>query len=149
MRLGLGLDLTTGGSSWSIDHEAMNLNTIILRLLERPRIPITLNTDREILETCFETCWKAKWEDASGAGDHSRYARVYRLLCDRAARGRADSRRPPARDRGRWRFHLLATSGLINRGFSPMPGKEIGGNLLDHPTIRLINRLPQAWLTPE
>lgn len=57
--VGVGLaDLTTKRLVSQIDEEAFRLNTLTSRFLMRSRIPIALETDREVTATCLDTCWE-------------------------------------------------------------------------------------------
>jgi hypothetical protein len=57
--VGVGLaDLTTERLVRQIDQEAFRLNTLTSRFLMRSRIPITLPTDRAVIEMCLDTCWE-------------------------------------------------------------------------------------------
>lgn len=39
------------------DHEAVRLNTLTAQFLERSRVPLACDTDRQVIETALETCW--------------------------------------------------------------------------------------------
>jgi len=57
--VGIGFaDLTTERLVSKLDPEPFRINTITSRCLERARIPITLPNDRDVIETCLETCWR-------------------------------------------------------------------------------------------
>lgn len=57
--VGVGFaDLATERLVADIDHEAFRINVLTSCCLERARIPITLPTDREVIEKGLETCWR-------------------------------------------------------------------------------------------
>ncbi len=57
--VGVGFaDLTTDLLVSKLDPESFRINVITSCCLERARIPITLPTDREVIETALETCWR-------------------------------------------------------------------------------------------
>ena len=57
--VGVGFaDLTTERLVQKLDPESFRINVITSCCLERARIPITLATDREVIETALETCWR-------------------------------------------------------------------------------------------
>ena len=57
--VGVGFaDLTTERLVSKLDPESFRINVITSCCLERARIPITLATDREVIETAIETCWR-------------------------------------------------------------------------------------------
>jgi hypothetical protein len=57
--VGVGFaDLTTERLVARMDPEPFRINVLTSCMLERARIPITLPTDREVVEACLETCWR-------------------------------------------------------------------------------------------
>ncbi|AMV36265.1 lactate racemase domain-containing protein [Planctomyces sp. SH-PL62] len=57
--VGVGFaDLTTERLVAKIDEEAFRINVLTSCCLERARIPITLPTDRAVIEQALETCWR-------------------------------------------------------------------------------------------
>jgi hypothetical protein len=57
--VGVGFaDLTTERLVSKLDEEAFRINVLTSCCLERARIPITLATDREVIEKGLETCWR-------------------------------------------------------------------------------------------
>ena len=57
--VGVGFaDLTTERLVAKLDPESFRINVITSCCLERARIPITLASDREVIETSLETCWR-------------------------------------------------------------------------------------------
>ncbi len=57
--VGVGFaDLTTERLVSQMDRDAFQINVLTSRFLERARIPITLPSDREVLEVAFDTCWR-------------------------------------------------------------------------------------------
>jgi hypothetical protein len=57
--VGVGFaDLTTERLVARMDPEPFRINVLTSCFLERARIPITLPTDRDVLQVCVETCWK-------------------------------------------------------------------------------------------
>jgi hypothetical protein len=57
--VGVGFaDLTTERLVSKLDPESFRINVITSCCLERARIPITLPTDREVIETALATCWR-------------------------------------------------------------------------------------------
>ena len=48
----------------AMDPEPFRINVLTSCFLERARIPITLPTDREVLQVCLETCWRIDPSDA-------------------------------------------------------------------------------------
>ena len=57
--VGVGFaDLTTERLVSKIDPESFRINTLTSCCLERSRIPITLPTDRDVIRTALETCWR-------------------------------------------------------------------------------------------
>jgi Lactate racemase N-terminal domain len=57
--VGVGFaDLTTDRLVSRIDPTPFRINTLTSCCLERSRIPITLPTDRDVIETAVETCWR-------------------------------------------------------------------------------------------
>lgn len=57
--VGIGFaDLATERLVANIDHEAFRINVLTSCCLERARIPITLPTDRAVIEQALDTCWR-------------------------------------------------------------------------------------------
>ena len=57
--VGVGFaDLTTERLVSKIDPEPFRINILTSCCLERCRIPITLPTDRDVIEAALETCWR-------------------------------------------------------------------------------------------
>ncbi|MGO8902421.1 MAG: lactate racemase domain-containing protein [Isosphaeraceae bacterium] len=57
--VGIGFaDLTTQRLVSRMDPEPFRINVLASCFLERARIPITLPTDREVIERALETCWR-------------------------------------------------------------------------------------------
>ena len=57
--VGVGFaDLTTQRLVSRMDPEPFRINVLTSCFLERARIPITLPTDREVIESALETCWR-------------------------------------------------------------------------------------------
>ena len=57
--VGVGFaDLTTERLVSRMDPEPFRINVLTSCFLERARIPIALPTDREVIETALETCWR-------------------------------------------------------------------------------------------
>ena len=57
--VGVGFaDLTTERLVSKLDPESFRINVLTSCCLERARIPITLPTDRDVIETALETCWR-------------------------------------------------------------------------------------------
>ncbi len=56
---GIGIaDLTTNRALASIDPVPFRMNNLTARFLWRSKLPIAFETDREVIETCVETCWQ-------------------------------------------------------------------------------------------
>ncbi|AEP00940.1 lactate racemase domain-containing protein [Heyndrickxia coagulans] len=63
--LGIGLaDLTTKRLVEKIDYQAMNENVITSTFLDRAKIPIILDNDREALKAALRANWGIAWEGA-------------------------------------------------------------------------------------
>jgi Lactate racemase N-terminal domain len=57
--VGIGFaDLTTERLVSKMDPEPFRINTLTSCCLERSRIPITLPTDRDVIQSALETCWR-------------------------------------------------------------------------------------------
>jgi hypothetical protein len=57
--VGVGFaDLTTDRLVSKLDAESFRINVLTSCFLERARIPITLPTDRDVLQAALETCWR-------------------------------------------------------------------------------------------
>jgi Lactate racemase N-terminal domain len=57
--LGIGMaDLTTERVVRAIDPTPMRVNSFTSSSLTRARIPLSLPTDRDVIATCFDTCWR-------------------------------------------------------------------------------------------
>jgi hypothetical protein len=56
---GIGLaDLTTDRLVAAIDPTPMRVNCMTSNFLTRARVPLSLPTDRDVLEACLDTCWR-------------------------------------------------------------------------------------------
>jgi hypothetical protein len=56
---GIGIaDLTTNRALSGIDQAAFRMNNLTARSLWRSKLPIAFETDREVIESCVETCWQ-------------------------------------------------------------------------------------------
>ncbi len=56
--IGVGFaDLTTERLVANMDKNAVMINILTACCLERARIPITLPTDRDVIQTALDTCW--------------------------------------------------------------------------------------------
>ena len=63
--LGVGLaDLTTERLVRAIDPVPMRVNSFTSNLLSRARVPLSLPSDREVIEACLNTCWRSDWSEA-------------------------------------------------------------------------------------
>jgi hypothetical protein len=63
--VGIGFaDLATERLVSRMDPEPFRINVLTSCFLERARIPITMPTDREVIETALETCWHIDSADA-------------------------------------------------------------------------------------
>ena len=57
--VGVGFaDLTTERLVSKMDPQPFRINTLTSCCLQRSRIPITLPTDRDVIEAALETCWR-------------------------------------------------------------------------------------------
>jgi len=57
--LGIGLaDLTTERAVRAIDPTPMRVNSLTSNFLTRARVPLSLPTDRDVLDACLATCWR-------------------------------------------------------------------------------------------
>jgi Lactate racemase N-terminal domain len=57
--VGIGFsDLTTERLVSKLDPESFRINVLTACFLERARIPITLPTDRDVIQAALETCWR-------------------------------------------------------------------------------------------
>jgi Lactate racemase N-terminal domain len=57
--LGIGLsDLTTARVVAKIDPTPMRVNSVTSNFLTRARVPISLPTDRDVVASCLDTCWR-------------------------------------------------------------------------------------------
>ncbi len=57
--LGVGLaDLTTQRVVDAIDPVPMRVNSLTSNFLTRARVPLALATDRDVITSCLETCWR-------------------------------------------------------------------------------------------
>lgn len=57
--VGVGFaDLTTERLISKLDPEPFRINVLTSCCLERARIPIALPTDRDVFQTCLDTCWR-------------------------------------------------------------------------------------------
>jgi hypothetical protein len=56
---GIGIaDLTTNRALTGIDQGAFRMNNLTARSLWRSKLPIAFETDREVIESCLDTCWQ-------------------------------------------------------------------------------------------
>jgi hypothetical protein len=56
---GIGIaDLTTNRALADIDQTAFRMNNLTARSLWRSKLPIAFESDREVIESCIETCWQ-------------------------------------------------------------------------------------------
>jgi hypothetical protein len=56
---GIGIaDLTTNRALTGIDQTAFRMNNLTARSLWRSKLPIAFETDREVVESCLDTCWQ-------------------------------------------------------------------------------------------
>jgi hypothetical protein len=56
---GIGIaDLTTNRALTGIDQGAFRMNNLTARSLWRSKLPIGFETDREVIESCLDTCWQ-------------------------------------------------------------------------------------------
>ena len=56
---GIGIaDLTTNRALSGIDQAAFRMNNLTARSLWRSKLPFAFETDREVIETCYDTCWQ-------------------------------------------------------------------------------------------
>jgi hypothetical protein len=63
--VGVGFaDLTTERLVAKMDPESFRINVLTSCSLERARIPITLPSDRDVIETALDTCWRIEWSQA-------------------------------------------------------------------------------------
>jgi hypothetical protein len=63
--VGVGFaDLTTDRLVSRMDPKPFRVNVLTSCFLERARIPITLPTDRDVIEQSLETCWRLEATDA-------------------------------------------------------------------------------------
>lgn len=63
--VGVGFaDLATERLVSQLDPESFRINVLTSCCLERARIPITLPTDRDVVRTALETCWKLEVAEA-------------------------------------------------------------------------------------
>jgi hypothetical protein len=63
--VGVGFaDLTTERLVGRMDRVPFEINTLTSCCLQRSRIPITLPTDRDVIRTALETCWRTEFADA-------------------------------------------------------------------------------------
>ena len=57
--VGVGFaDLTTDRLVSKMDPQSFRINTLTSCCLERSRIPLTLPTDRDVIQAALETCWR-------------------------------------------------------------------------------------------
>jgi hypothetical protein len=60
---GIGIaDLTTNRALAGIDPGPFRMNNLTARSLWRSKLPIGIETDREVIATCVETCWQPEYE---------------------------------------------------------------------------------------
>lgn len=63
--LGIGLaDLTTERLVRSIDPKPIKVNSFTSNFLTRARVPLALPTDRDVIATSLETCWRIDMAEA-------------------------------------------------------------------------------------
>ncbi len=63
--LGIGLaDLTTERLVRSIDPTPVRVNSVTSNFLTRARVPLSLPTDREVIEASLDTCWRTERDQA-------------------------------------------------------------------------------------
>lgn len=63
--LGIGLaDLTSQRFVDKIDPNPMRINSFTSNFLTRARVPLAMPTDRDVIATGLETCWRTTWEEA-------------------------------------------------------------------------------------
>lgn len=63
--LGIGLaDLTSETFVRKIDPTPMRVNSFTSNFLTRARVPLAMPTDRDVIATGLETCWRTTWEEA-------------------------------------------------------------------------------------
>ncbi len=63
--LGIGLaDLTTDRLVRSLDPTPMRVNSLTSNFLTRARIPLSLPSDRDVIATCLDTCWRIERSEA-------------------------------------------------------------------------------------
>ena len=60
---GIGIaDLTTTRAIAAINQVPFRMNNLTARFLWRSKLPIAFETDREVINTCVETCWQPEFE---------------------------------------------------------------------------------------
>jgi hypothetical protein len=63
--LGVGLaDLVTERLVHALDPTPMRVNSLTSNFLTRARVPLALPTDRDVIATCLDTCWRAERSEA-------------------------------------------------------------------------------------
>jgi hypothetical protein len=63
--LGIGLaDLTTETFVRKIDPEPMRINSLTSNFLTRAKVPLAMPTDRDVIETGLNTCWRTDWSES-------------------------------------------------------------------------------------
>ncbi len=63
--LGIGLaDLTTERLVQAIDPTPMRVNSMTSNFLTRARVPLALPTDRDVIASCLDTCWRISRDQA-------------------------------------------------------------------------------------
>jgi hypothetical protein len=63
--LGIGLaDLTSDRFVSKIDPRPMRVNSFTSNFLTRARVPLSLPSDREVIATGLDTCWRIAWDEA-------------------------------------------------------------------------------------
>ncbi len=63
--VGIGLaDLTTRRFVAAINPEHGKVNCLTSNFLTRARVPIALDTDRDLFAACLDTCWRSSWSQA-------------------------------------------------------------------------------------
>lgn len=63
--LGIGLaDLTSERFVQKIDLKPMKVNSLTSNFLTRARVPLAMPTDKDVIATGLDTCWRTSWDDA-------------------------------------------------------------------------------------
>ena len=107
--LGVGqADLITKKVRDKIDLKLTYTNTITATFLDRARIPMTVDTEKEAFEIAHKTIWNLPGAICPG-GDHKKHSEAGRTV---RFRTRLAGDKGPARHRGRWAIgrSLLSTA---------------------------------------